>query len=72
MFNGMLLAPHLAAFFDGSWTSSAVSGTLHESPALSRESLLASGCISPQWTVAGASVRRWARISTKMATRVAR
>lgn len=52
VFNGLLLAPHVDALFDGGWISFADDGALLVSPALSETARQAVG-FSSKWLVAG-------------------
>ena len=54
VFNGLLLAPHLDALFDGGWISFADDGSVMTSPLLGVDARKALG-VSTEWTVAGLS-----------------
>lgn len=54
VFNGLLLAPHVDALFDGGWISFADDGSVMVSPSLGMEARQALG-VSAEWSVAGLS-----------------
>lgn len=55
VFNGLLLAPHVDALFDGGWISFADDGSVMVSPLLGAEARQALG-VSAEWTVEGLSL----------------
>lgn len=55
VFNGLLLAPHVDALFDGGWISFADDGSVLLSPLLGAEAREALGA-SAEWSVAGLSL----------------
>lgn len=52
VFNGLLLAPHLDALFDGGWISFSDQGGVLVSPALPTVARIQLG-ISPEWVISG-------------------
>ncbi len=54
VFNGLLLAPHVDAMFDGGWISFEDSGAVLVSPALPSDAIVQIG-LSPTWRVRGLS-----------------
>lgn len=54
VFNGLLLAPHVDALFDGGWISFADDGSVMVSPSLGAEARQALG-VSAKWSVVGLS-----------------
>lgn len=55
VFNGLLLAPHVDALFDGGWISFADDGSVLVSPLLGTQASAALG-VSADWSVAGLSL----------------